>query len=303
LTPKNLPTFEAAELDYWDQRTHYEQTVQDIASHYDQDALSDNFWNLYPYAKVFRGLAKDSMILEVGAGSVTKGLYLLLFQRFSNVVMTDLSGESLRVNKQIAERRGMNAEGRYYAADMGSLPFSDNTFDVVMVHAALHHAADPQKTIHEITRCLKADGTLIIGHEPNKINLKAVRGITRLFGLTERQTQRLYSVADERDQGFERSALSRMLNEAGITIKQTIPVWYFTGFLFNLPILVKKVFGKQIFVTNFWRDAAINLDQIIALIPLINQLCFHWTIIGHKEQSYEPNSKNNPASLAASYRE
>lgn len=284
LFSSSLSDFEKDELHYWDRRAELEWKAQDVARFYREDSLCKNDWNLYSYAEIFKTLPKDCYILEVGAGAVTKGLYLLLFQGFTNVVMTDISSGLLHVNRAFAEKTGINPQGRYYATDMADLPFHDNTFDVVMIHAALHHAPDPTLAIREMARCLKPGGYLIIGHEPNSVMLKPIRAVTRFLGLTEKQKASEFSVADEEDRGFTRGQLSGELQSIYMQIEKVTPVWYLSGFLFSLPVLIEKVFRKRIRISPGIHKLSTRLDHLIAYVPLVNRLCFHWTIIARKPE-------------------
>lgn len=52
------------------------------------------------------------------------------------------------------------------SADMKSLPFENNSFDVVLISAALHHSSDLTKTLKEIYRILALKGQLVLINEP-----------------------------------------------------------------------------------------------------------------------------------------
>ena len=159
-----LTELKRTELDYWNHRALHEfDSLDQVERHYKSESFASNHLNLYSYSTVFDTLSKDHSVLEVGAGPITKGLYLLLFRGFSNVVMTDLSPVTMRINAEYARSKGIDTGGLYYAVDMENLPFSDCSFDVVMIHAALHHLPDPAPALQEMVRCLKPTG-LLVGH-------------------------------------------------------------------------------------------------------------------------------------------
>lgn len=79
----------------------------------------------------------------------------------ARVVATDLTPEMLRVAADLAVVRQVeNVEFRDAAAE--SLPFADNTFDLVTCRIAPHHFADVSAFLTESHRVLKPSGTLAI---------------------------------------------------------------------------------------------------------------------------------------------
>lgn len=51
----------------------------------------------------------------------------------------------------------------FFMADAESLPFDDNTFDILTCNASFHHYIHPDAVLKEMHRVLKKGGTLIIG--------------------------------------------------------------------------------------------------------------------------------------------
>jgi ubiquinone/menaquinone biosynthesis C-methylase UbiE len=91
----------------------------------------------------------------------------------ATLIGTEISAERLRT----AADRIQYAE--FARADAENLPFDDNTFDVVLCHAVLHHLPNwDSQGLHEITRVLSTSGSLIFA-EPGKYNPPAA--LRRLF--------------------------------------------------------------------------------------------------------------------------
>jgi len=78
---------------------------------------------------------------------------------FPNSVGIDLSFHNVR--------SVVMAGGLGVVADMESLPFRDNTFDVVYGFGILHHLGDIRKGISEAARVLKKGGCIGFGSENN----------------------------------------------------------------------------------------------------------------------------------------
>ena len=69
-----------------------------------------------------------------------------------------------------AQRRaslGLDVDGR--VADAERIPYDDDTFDLVVGHAVLHHIPDVDAALREVLRVLKPGGRFVFAGEPTKI--------------------------------------------------------------------------------------------------------------------------------------
>lgn len=106
----------------------------------------------------FRKLSpKDCVVLDAGCGN---GNYVIdeNCQNISRAVGVDVSQESVCKNICLDEIR---------IADLGSLPFQSESFDVVTSLWVLEHLREPQKVFSEIHRVLKRGGLFMFA-TPNK---------------------------------------------------------------------------------------------------------------------------------------
>jgi SAM-dependent methyltransferase len=92
-------------------------------------------------------VSKSARVLELGAGSITKANEI-----FVNVVSSDGS-----TSTKYGKESFLRAE---------QLPFSSNSFDLVIAKDTLHHFADTEKALGEINRILSEGGVFIVS-EPN----------------------------------------------------------------------------------------------------------------------------------------
>ena len=100
----------------------------------------------------------DETVLDVPCG--TGALAQPLLSRWSNLKITgiDLSSGMLRqAKKKDAEQRATWIE-----ADVANLPLSDESFDVVLCANSFHYFRSPGKSLCEIRRVLRAEGTFIL---------------------------------------------------------------------------------------------------------------------------------------------
>jgi ubiquinone/menaquinone biosynthesis C-methylase UbiE len=68
------------------------------------------------------------------------------------------------LEKAETERQAKGRENiRFHVANVESLPFPDQTFDLVTCHKAFHHFSAPQAVLAEVRRVLKGDGRFVLG--------------------------------------------------------------------------------------------------------------------------------------------
>ncbi|MFB6346706.1 MAG: class I SAM-dependent methyltransferase [bacterium] len=103
------------------------------------------------------GNGKD-MFLDIGCG--TGNVVRLAEDLFETVVGVDVSVNML---KQAHEQ----SDASFLAGDGLSLPFPDESFEMISLYATLHHTPAPQKFLTEASRVLKKGGRLYTGHDPN----------------------------------------------------------------------------------------------------------------------------------------
>jgi len=104
--------------------------------------------------------------LEIGAGTGYFSLNLLQAGLIERATATDISPGMLATLEKNAERLGL--EVRTAAAEAETLPFGDESFDLVLGHAVLHHIPDLAQAFSEFFRVLRPGGTLAFCGEPSR---------------------------------------------------------------------------------------------------------------------------------------
>ena len=101
--------------------------------------------------KVIRG--KDVLEIATGPGLLAKHVA----HSARNMIATDYSDGMIR-----EARKGNYPDNlKFELADAMSLPYEEDSFDVVIIANALHVVPDPEKVLSEINRVLKPKGILI----------------------------------------------------------------------------------------------------------------------------------------------
>lgn len=146
---------------------------------YDQrcvDYARDCFDGVVP-DEVRRQLPYDRA-LELGCGT---GFFLLnLIQ--SGVArrgsVTDLSPGMVKVATRNGQSLGLDIDGR--VADAEGIPYDDDTFDLVVGHAVLHHIPDVELSLREAIRVLRPGGRFVFAGEPTTVGDSYARTLSTL---------------------------------------------------------------------------------------------------------------------------
>lgn len=102
---------------------------------------------------------RSDTVLEVAAGTCICGRSLAPFVK--NVTCLDMTTAMLAVGIDEAEKQGFcNID--FVQGDAEKLPFSDNSFDIVISRLAFHHFPNPKRCFSEMARVLKTGGKLIV---------------------------------------------------------------------------------------------------------------------------------------------
>lgn len=146
-------------------------------------------------------------VLEVGAGT---GFFLINLALGGYVGgelhATDISEGMLAVCRRNAEEHGLTVTTR--PGDVEALPYPDDSFDVVVGHAFLHHLPVPGQALQELHRVLRPGGHLLIAGEPTELGDRiagvikratagVVRGATAAGPLAKVRKPRLEEMAPE----------------------------------------------------------------------------------------------------------
>ncbi|MAU09222.1 MAG: hypothetical protein CL607_05325 [Anaerolineaceae bacterium] len=108
-----------------------------------------------PFLAEATQLSGDESVLEVGIGTGRIALPLAPF--VSSIYGADIS---LKMLQRLVEKRG-DEEVFPAIGDAHTLPYAENSFDVVLVTHVFHLVEDPVAVLAEIGRVLKPDGFLL----------------------------------------------------------------------------------------------------------------------------------------------
>ncbi|MGA7396613.1 MAG: class I SAM-dependent methyltransferase [Solirubrobacterales bacterium] len=111
-------------------------------------------------------LEKFEDALEIGAGTGYFSLNLAAQGLIGNLTATDISPGMLGSLEKTA--KSLDVPVTTVVTEAETLPFPDESFDVVLGHAVLHHIPDLDRAFSEFFRVLRPGGRIVFCGEPSR---------------------------------------------------------------------------------------------------------------------------------------
>lgn len=110
-------------------------------------------------------ISPDDIILDVGCGG---GMNInRMAQTAKKVYGVDYSIESVNLSREVNKDLIIQGRVEILEGNVQSLPFEDNTFDIVTAFETVYFWPDIEKSFGEVKRVLKPGGMFLIGCESN----------------------------------------------------------------------------------------------------------------------------------------
>ena len=156
--------------------------------------------------------------LEIGAGTGFFSLNLRQAGWRADVGVTDVSQGMVDVALRNARNLGYDdVEGA--VAGITDLPYPDDSFDLVLGHAVLHHVPDVEAGLRECLRVLRPGGRLVFAGEPTVVGDRYARALGRAtWAVTTRVThlprlrERWARSTEELDESSRAAALESVVD-------------------------------------------------------------------------------------------
>ncbi len=154
--------------------------IRDVNARY-HDAAADDYdakWGIdfgvlgqdQVLTKLRKALGRDpegfGRALEIGAGTGYFTLNLMQAGIVRSAVCMDISPGMLETLQRNAAELGLPVAT--VAGDAEVLPLADESFDLVLGHAVLHHIPDLERAFDEFHRVLKPGGWIVFAGEPSR---------------------------------------------------------------------------------------------------------------------------------------
>jgi SAM-dependent methyltransferase len=118
-------------------------------------------------AKALGSVPSFGRSLEIGAGTGYFSLNMLQAGVVADAVCTDISPGML--DQLAASAARLDLDVTTEVCDAEDLPFDDESFDLVLGHAVLHHLPDLDRACSEFRRVLRPGGRLFFAGEPSRL--------------------------------------------------------------------------------------------------------------------------------------
>jgi SAM-dependent methyltransferase len=115
---------------------------------------------------VARYVGPSDVVLDLGCGP--GGFLATAAPLCGEIVGVDVVPAFVDRCRETIETHGLHNAKAVWSSD-GTIPFTQGTFDVVLMVDALHHCEAPQAVLAEVHRVLKPNGRFLV-FEPNKLN-------------------------------------------------------------------------------------------------------------------------------------
>ncbi|MBD3216029.1 MAG: methyltransferase domain-containing protein [Candidatus Lokiarchaeota archaeon] len=109
-----------------------------------------------------RDMNPTGTIVDLGCGSGNLIVKIAKDIKDVELIGVDISSEMLQRAKKRAEKQNLDSHIKFKTGSADSLPFSDNSINMIVSSLSLHHWEDPLKSLKEINRVLKNDGKLLL---------------------------------------------------------------------------------------------------------------------------------------------
>ena len=129
--------------------------------------------------ELIRPVVRHKTVLELATGTGLIAKHIV--NAAAHIEATDASAEMIAEAKRVNQ----SAKLHFSVQDMFHLPYTDGSFDVIIVANALHIVPLPEKALAEIHRVLKDDGVLIaptFTHAENSFSGKVRAFFMKLAG-------------------------------------------------------------------------------------------------------------------------
>ncbi len=151
------------------------------------------------------GVTKKDRVLDIATGS---GFLALEFAKSADrVIGADLTRNMLLHAREKQKNSGLE-NTVFLLSDVESLPFTDESFDIVSCRFAFHHFPDPVKALREMKRVCKTHGRIVLIDGVSSEDREKSLFHNRIEKLRDPSHVRIYMLSE----------MEHMLNNIGVTI-------------------------------------------------------------------------------------
>lgn len=215
--------------------------------------------------------------LEIGAGTGYFTLNLMQAGVVRSAVCTDISPGMLATLRGNAERLGLDVDT--VRTDAEQLPFEDESFDLVLGHAVLHHLPHLDRAFAEFHRVLRPGGVVFFAGEPSRhgdrIAALPKRAASTAAPVWRALVRAREAVAGHQDGGAENHELEPLVDVHAFAPEEL------TRFARDAGFDSVKVRGEELLANWFgWANRALEASADPETVPMAWKLYAYHGYIG-----------------------
>ena len=117
------------------------------------------------------GPAVRGKVIDLGAGSCWATARISKVQEVEDIVALDMSARFLTTvgDRIITQLSGNRKKIRFAVSSFNDIPMDSDYFDCAFLIAAIHHSVTPLRTLSEVLRVLKPNGSLLVIEAPSPV--------------------------------------------------------------------------------------------------------------------------------------
>jgi len=243
-----LPHINLLKLLFMKRQGIYKPTVEDAIEIGGIEILHPGGFKLTKRTAELCGLKEGMKVLDVSSGRGTQSVY---YAKTFGVQVTglDISQEMIDTATKRAKEEGLSEQVKFVLGDSQNLPFSDNSFDVVINECAVGIPDNSQKVLDEMLRVVKQNGAVAIHESTWRKKLSAIekQEISERYGTTPLEFQEwmeMLQKAGTTDIISEFDEWSKPEMFWKIRKNRDVKHWFFTMTIKEKLITMKRIFSK-----------------------------------------------------------
>jgi SAM-dependent methyltransferase len=141
----------------------YDQSFYPIVTHFTYALQPSAAARLKFVRQVVQSMrAEQSNVADLGCGSGVILSEILMLKRGWRGHGLDISQESIKYARKLAAHKGVKERASFQTGDIMTLPYADESLDLVVASEIIEHMPEPLKVISEIRRTLRVGGKLVL---------------------------------------------------------------------------------------------------------------------------------------------
>lgn len=243
-----MPHINLLKLLFMKRQGIYKPTVEDAIEIGGIEILHPGGFKLTKRTAELCDLKEGMKVLDVSSGRGTQSVY---YAKTFGVQVTglDISQEMIDTATKRAKEEGLSEQVKFVLGDSQNLPFSDNSFDIVINECAVGIPDNSQKVLDEMLRVVKQNGAVAIHESTWRKKLSAIekQEISERYGTTPlefREWMEMLQKAGTTDIISEFDEWSKPEMFWKIRKNRDVKHWFFTMTIKEKLITMKRVFSK-----------------------------------------------------------